>query len=184
MKIETPFTRLNVVQQDLARRAARRQTTTVHDESANLIREMGAHESHIAAMSDDKTLYVYGTPPDMRVGDVEQWPCARGACFFVASYAVKAATERGCGKIVVHRGHGHKHEFDTAEVVKACKRRARGVLKKPVVNHKNIGQMIHIANKSVFDVTRPTWSVPITLSGNAGSVRADTVSTGGIYNGK
>lgn len=155
------------------KRAARRQTTTVHDQAVSLVKEIGGHDSHILQMSDDKTLHVYGTPKHTKEGGDEHWPCEKGACFVVAQYASKAATERGCGKIVVHRGHMHKHEFDTASVLGRMRERAWGKLKrfktKRGTTPRTIGQVSHMAHGSTFDVTRPLWRVPIALSGVAGS---------------
>ena len=141
---------------------------SANDKAARLVKAIGGHRSHLANMSDHKTLYVYGTPKEMTdINGEEHWPCEKGACFFVASYAAKAATERGCGKIVVDRGRLHRHEFDTADVIAACERRARGYLKKHKWNTVNIGQTTHRAYGSEFDTTRPNWRVPIAVSGSS-----------------
>lgn len=164
-----PFNRLNALQQESVKRAARRQTTTVHDQAVSLVKEIGGTDSHVLQMSDDKTFHAYGTPKDEVVGGEESWPCEKGACFFVAQIVCKVATEQGCGKIMVHRSRLHNHEFDTATVLGRMKQRAGGRLKRfktrSGVTPKNIGQMLHRANKATFDVTRPNWSVPIALSG-------------------
>lgn len=167
---------MNALYQERVRRNARRQTATVHDQAVGLVKELGAHASHILQMSDDKTLHVYGIPKEMQYVGEAYWPCEKGACFFVAQYAVKAATERGCGKIVIHRSSMHKHEFDTVTVLARAKQKARGRLKQHKWNTKNIGQMTHVAHGAMFDETRPVWRVPATLSSIAGS-------KGGIHNG-
>ena len=95
----------------------------------------------------------------------------RCLCTIAANYAWRAAHENHCTKIVVHNGPNHRHQFDTIDFFKAWVVKRLGWF--PAVFSINgktprwLATVGHRALGNELDVTRPTFTVPIAVSGSA-----------------
>lgn len=89
----------------------------------------------------------------------------RCLCAVPAMYAWRAAHENGCTQIVVEDGTGHRHAFDTIDLVRAQVRRG-GFL--PAVGRvpRLLATNGHRALGNTFDVSRPMFTVAASVSGS------------------
>ena len=90
----------------------------------------------------------------------------RCLCAVAAWYAWRAAHEQGCSTIRVHNGPTHKHAFDTVDLYrKVC---GPAWVPRPFTvrgrTPRLLATMGHRALGNVFDTTRPTFHVPVSVS--------------------
>ena len=116
--------------------------------------------------NENKKLHVYVDDrralPDFRI---------HCACPLVANYVWRAAHENGCAQIIVHASSTHAHRFDTINFLRQFTMRRLGFLPRPFTvrgrTPRYLATMGHRALGNTFDVTRPTFHVPIAVSGDA-----------------
>ena len=92
----------------------------------------------------------------------------RCTCSLAANHAWRLAHEHGCTRIVVHNA-GHKPQFDTIDFLKQFTIRRLGYLPRPFTVGGRTPRWLatrgHQALGNVLDTTRPTFQIPITVSG-------------------
>lgn len=93
----------------------------------------------------------------------------RCLCTIAANYAWRAAHENHCTRIVVHNGPSHKHAFDTIDFFKTWVVGRLGwfpsVFSIAGKTPRWLATTGHRALGNTFDVTRPTFTVPVAVSG-------------------
>lgn len=91
-------------------------------------------------------------------------------CTAAVNYVWRVAHENGCTNIVIHDGPTHKHAFDTIDFFKAWVVKRLGWFPSVFsINGKTprwLATTGHRALGNDIDVTRPTFTVPIAVSGS------------------
>lgn len=93
----------------------------------------------------------------------------RCLCSVVAVKYWRTAHENGCTAVVVEDGTGHKHEFDTTELLQHIVRKKLGHIPAPKrINGRvprGLATLGHAALGDRLEEARPVFAVPVTVSG-------------------
>ena len=101
----------------------------------------------------------------------------RCLCVVPAKYAWRTAHENGCSRIVVEDGTGHKHEFQTIDLLNHMVRTQLGVIPAPKRVNGRVPRMLatagHEALGNHLDTTRPTFTVAAAVSGDTSAAKEE-----------
>lgn len=94
----------------------------------------------------------------------------RCLCAIPAMYAWRTAHENGCTKIIVEDGTGHRHQFDTSELLRHAVKKRLGALPIPKTVGGRVPRFLatagHMALGNRLEPSRQFVTVPIAVSGS------------------
>lgn len=94
----------------------------------------------------------------------------RCTCPIAVNHVWRAAHEQGCSKIVIHNGPNHHHSFDTIDFLRRFTLARLGFFPRVFTVGGKTPRLLattgHKALGNVFDTTRPTFNIPMTVSGS------------------
>lgn len=95
----------------------------------------------------------------------------RCLCTIAANHVWRAAHEHQCTRIVIHGDAGHKHAFDTIDFIRRWNVQRLGYWPAGPTRladgkvPRQLATIGHRALGNTFETTRPTFTVPIDVSG-------------------